>query len=292
MTPDFVLAIDHRNSLRQWYRKVTGAAQADGAVLRAAKVIVADGLLAATGDSFFLGQAMLLVDEEYGVDAIAHIRASGADVQIVIPAERSGEQEFSFEHGDAFGEHIEKTGPDIVKALVRYNPSGDAVRNARSRVRLAELSGWLDDHGVPLMLELLVPPAPGQETARFDSDIRPALTIRAITELSDAGLSPAWWKVEGQPSTGDFTALARAAGGRCLVLGRGEDAEAVGRWVAMAAAAEGFSGFAVGRTIWSQALAGWLTGTSDRPEAVAAIAANYLRFVRAYLSSAPAWGER
>jgi myo-inositol catabolism protein IolC len=211
------------------------------------------------------------------------VRDAGAGIQVIIPAERSGQPEFSFEHGAAFGEHITATGPDIVKALVRYNPAGDQDRNARSRAGLIELARWLAGHGLPLMLELLVPPEPRQASVAFDTDLRPGLTIQAIHELRDAGLSPAYWKVEGQPSTEAFAQLAGATGGgRCLVLGRGEDADAVGRWVAMAAAADGFSGFAIGRTIWAGPLGDWLTQHTDRPTAVAAIADNYLHFTGIY----------
>jgi myo-inositol catabolism protein IolC len=298
-TPAFVLAIDHRNSLRQWYVALTGAAEADAAALSAGKVVVADGLLTALADPAFAGQPMLLADEEYGQDAIARLREANAGVQIIIPVERSGKPEFIFEHGISFGGHIEQVGPDIVKALVRYNPSGDQERNARSRSRLTELARWLDDHGLPLMLELLVPPAPEAgpggptseskhlDTRAFDDEIRPALTVAAIKELSEAGLSPAYWKVEGQPSSYAFASLAKAASGdgRFLVLGRGEDAAAVGNWVAMAAAADGFSGFAVGRTIWAQALGDWFTGRTSRADAVAVIAANYLRFSAIYLKN-------
>ena len=73
----FVLAIDHRNSLRRWYTAVTGARAADQPALRAAKVVVADGLLAALrAETTLVGRAALLVDEEYGQDAIRLVRAN------------------------------------------------------------------------------------------------------------------------------------------------------------------------------------------------------------------------
>lgn len=288
-TPAFVLAIDHRNSLRHWYMGLTGAGAADTptatAALTSAKVLVAEALLAAATGMH--GQPMLLIDEEYGGDAIATVRAGDKNVQVVIPAERSGQPEFIFEHGDDFGARIEASGADIVKALVRYNPSDDPERNARSRAGLLRLAKWLDERDLPLMLELLVPPTPAQASEQFDNAVRPGLTRAAIGELSRAGLSPAFWKVEGQPSTAEFASLAAATGnGRCLVLGRGEDAEAVGRWVAMAAAAPGFSGFAVGRTIWAKTLGEWLTGARSRDDAVATISANYLHFAGIYLANA------
>jgi myo-inositol catabolism protein IolC len=287
-TPAFVLAIDHRNSLRRWYMGLTGGARADtpaaAAALTAAKVLVAEALVAAAPDTH--GQPMLLIDEEYGRDAIATVRAGDKDVQVIIPAERSGQPEFIFEHGDDFGAHIEASGADIVKALVRYNPAGDGPANERSRAGLLRLAGWLDERGLPLMLELLVPPTPAQASDRFDSEVRPGLTREAIGELRRAGLSPAFWKVEGQPSTAEFASLAAATGeGRCLVLGRGADAGAVGRWVAMAAAAPGFSGFAVGRTIWAGPLGDWLAGARGRADTVAAITASYLQFTSIYMNN-------
>ena len=286
MTNTFVLAIDHRNSLRHWYAGLE-TSQAATAALTAAKILVAEALLAATPS--VQGDPMLLIDEEYGTDAIAAVRTGSDRIKVVIPAEQSGKPEFIFEHGDDFGAHIEASGADIVKALVRYNPSGDAELNARSRTGLLRLAGWLDAHAMPFMLELLVPPTAGQQgDADFDTTTRPGLTRDAIAELRHAGLSPAFWKVEGQPSTAEFASLSSAAGGHCLVLGRGEDARAVDRWVAMAAAAPGFSGFAVGRTIWAGPLGEWLTGTLSRADAVAAISANYLHFTGIYLKNSRA----
>lgn len=273
MNPVFVLAIDHRNSLRQWYRSIVGTP--DPVMLTEAKALVADGLLAALPVA---GRPMLLVDEEYGGEAIRRVRdaATGAgDVGVVVAAERSGQPEFSFEYGAAFGDHIRKIAPDVVKALVRYNPDGDAERNARSRAGLRELARWLDAEGLPLMLELLVPPEHEQRGAMYDTEVRPGLTLRALDELAD--LRPRYWKVEAQPDAAGFARLAaRVAGSQCLVLGRGEDAAAVASWITMAAPA--FAGFAVGRTMWSGALADWLTGRAERQQAVDRIAASYRYF--------------
>jgi myo-inositol catabolism protein IolC len=155
--PAFVLAFDHRNSLRHWYKDLgRGESESVTAALASAKVLVAEALLAAAKENH--GQPMLLIDEEYGGDAIKTIRAASEDVRVIVPAERSGQPEFSFEYGDDFGTHIEASGADIVKALVRYNPSGDPAGNARSRAGLLRLAAWLNARGTPLMLELLCRP--------------------------------------------------------------------------------------------------------------------------------------
>ena len=50
---------------------------------------------------------------------------------LAMPVEKSGQNEFDFEYGDQFGEHIERFDPDFSKVLVRYNPDGDAEMNKR-----------------------------------------------------------------------------------------------------------------------------------------------------------------
>ena len=73
----------------------------------------------------------------------------------------------------------------------------------------------------------------------------------------------------------------------CLVLGRGADYAAVRRWLAIAAATDGFAGFAVGRTIWWDALRRYLDD-GDRDAAVRTVAARYLELVGDYLAAVPA----
>jgi myo-inositol catabolism protein IolC len=292
--PLFVLAVDHRDSLRRWYRRVTGANVAEPAVLRAGKVLVVEGLLLAIADGLPRAQAALLADEEYGGPAIR--RATEAGVLTAVAVERSGQPEFSFEYGAGFGEHIAAGGAGAVKALVRYNPGGDAERNARSRARLQVLARWLAGRDVRLMVELLVPPEQDQlarvadDRARFEREMRPELTMRAIGELIGAGVAPRYWKLEGLPTRDACEQVARAAAvtpeTRCLVLGRGEDAATVGRWLSLAAPVSGFGGFAIGRTIWAAALADWLTGRADRQRATRRIAACYRHFADLYRQAA------
>jgi 5-dehydro-2-deoxygluconokinase len=263
------------------------------------KLVVADALVeaVAAGGSLEATEAAMLVDDEYGGLAIARARAAG--IRIVVPAERSGLPEFVLEHGDDFGEAIIRSGADAVKALVRYNPASDPERNVRSRQGLIRLARWCDDAGYPLMLELLVPPderdlgAGGEPPPGFDSEMRPSLTCSAIAELRQAGLHPAWWKLEGQPGPESFSAVASATGASaagsgtaCLVLGRGAGEDQLTRWIRQAAATKGFTGFAVGRSLWVDALVGVLAGTLSEEAAAARISASYLALVEVYTESA------
>jgi myo-inositol catabolism protein IolC len=58
--------------------------------------------------------------------------------------------------------------------------------------------------------------------------------------------------------------------------------EKVEHWLKQAASVNGFIGFAIGRSIWWDALKGYLGGNVERDAAVGQIAENYLRFVHVY----------
>lgn len=235
---------------------------------------------------------MLLLDEEYGIDAIRAAKLE--DLGVVIPAERSGEAEFLFEHGQNFAEAIELVNPEAVKALVRYNPAGESERNARSRAQLVILQDQLRSRGRRFMLELLVPPTFEQSAAcngRFDEELRPELTAQAIEELAADGLRPDWWKLEGNRDPGAAATVAQAAAATaeigCLVLGRGQDRGSVVRWIQTAAAVGGFVGFAVGRTLWMDPYTELVRGEIDEREAADRIAAAYLGIANAYRAAQP-----
>lgn len=297
--PLYLLACDHRNSFQRGLFGITGAATADEHErMAAAKLIVLDGLEAAA-DGGDAAEATLgaLFDEELGAEAARRVRDKG--LALAMCAEKSSQAEFDFEHGAAFGEHIDAFAPDYVKILARYNPSGDAEANRRQAQRLATLSDWLAPRSTEYLFELIVPPEPAQlagvsgDHARFAAELRPSLAAAAIRELHAAGVEPDIWKVEGLDSAADCALVARAArrGGRdhvrCLVLGAGADDATVARWLTHAARAEGFGGFAIGRTIFWHALVAWNAGEIDRAAAVDAIAGNYRGMIDIYERARP-----
>jgi 5-dehydro-2-deoxygluconokinase len=67
-----------------------------------------------------------------------------------------------------------------------------------------------------------------------------------------------------------------------VLLGRGASTEKVDHWLQQAAPVDGFIGFAIGRSIWWDALKGFLADELDREAAASQIADNYLRFVQVY----------
>jgi myo-inositol catabolism protein IolC len=290
MTEIFALAFDHRNSLRRDFMHLTGQpAPEQHATMVAAKGVVTDALIEAA-PQVSPDTPVLLIDHEYGGQFVP--RAQAAGISVAMPVEESGQAELRF-LADGHPERIiDACNPDYVKVLIRYNPAGDTAMNARQRGRLRELSDWLEGRPEQLMLELLVPPEPAQlaavadDQSRFDRETRAGLTAAAIDQIAGDGLRPALWKIEGPESLQDAARIAEAVRSAnpdagCLVLGRGADGAAVRRWLAIAAATDGFTGFAVGRTIWWDALKGF-AGGGDAGAAVYAVTARYLDLVRYY----------
>ena len=294
MTEIFALAFDHRNSFRRDFMALPGDPTPEQhATMVAAKGVVVDALLAAA-PQVNAGSVVLLIDREYGGSFVPKARADG--IRVAMPVEVSGQRELRYVCGGHPDRVIVSHHPDYVKVLIRYNPGGDTAMNARQRTRLRELANWLDGRPQQLMLELLVPPEDAQldtvayDRGRFDREVRAELTAAAIREIAGDGLRPRLWKIEGPESREDATRIAEAVhsadpGSACLVLGRGADLAAVRRWLAIAAATDGFTGMAVGRTIWWDALRAYVDG-GDRDAAVNAVATRYLDLVRDYLTAA------
>ena len=101
------------------------------------------------------------MDEQFGGPTEVPQQAKARGIKLAMPVEKSGQKEFDFEYGDAFGDHIERYDPDFSKVLVRYNPDGDAEMNKRQAERLRRLSDWLHANDRRLLFELLVPAEDG-----------------------------------------------------------------------------------------------------------------------------------
>ena len=291
--PLYILPFDHRGSFEKGLFGLEGELNAEQtARIADAKRLVYEGLLAAIASGAPKDSAALLVDEQFGAAILNDARARG--LTTACPAEKSGQDEFDFEYGEAFAEHIGAMNPVFCKVLVRYNPDGPEELNLRQRQKLRRLSDELTRTGRLFMFELLVPAEASQlasvggDTGRYDRELRPGLMVRAITDLQDAGVEADVWKVEGLDRAEDAARLVDAArrGGRdhvgCIVLGRGEDEAHVRAWLQTAAGVPGFTGFAVGRTTFWDALKGWLAGDLTREAATVQIAARYREWVDTY----------
>ena len=289
----YILAFDHRGSFQKKMFGIEGDPSPEQTdTISDAKRLIFEGMQLASkagADESALG---VLVDEQFGGDIPREAKAAG--MKLAMPVEKSGQDMFDFEYGDDFPAHIETFDPHFSKVLVRYNPDGDAEGNRTQLEKLKRLSDWLHDNGRKFLFELLVPAEPAQlesvggDSDRYDVELRPDLMRRAIAEIQDAGIEVDIWKIEGVEERSECEMLVEQArsGGRdgvtCVLLGRGANDEKVDHWLTQAAPVDGFIGFAIGRSIWWDALKAFLDGSLPREEAARRIADNYLRFVKVY----------
>jgi myo-inositol catabolism protein IolC len=293
----YILAFDHRGSFQKKMFGISGAPNAEETErISDAKRVIFEGFRTAVDGGAPKDAAGILVDEQFGGDVPRE--AAKEDFLLAMPVEKSGQDEFDFEYGDDFGAHIEEFNPDFSKVLVRYNPEGDSEMNTRQTERLKRLSDWLHANDRKFLFELLVPAEEAQlnsvggDADRYDKELRPQLMRTAISELQSAGVDPDIWKIEGLDRREDCEATADLvrSGGRdgvaCVVLGRGADNDAVDHWLRQGAGVPGYVGFAIGRTIWWDALKGYLDESLTREDAAVEIASNYRRFIDVYQSSA------
>jgi myo-inositol catabolism protein IolC len=294
--PLYLMAFDHRGSFE---KDLFGATEPippdvrDG--ITKVKAIIYDAhrhALAAGAPREYCG---VLVDEEFGSEVARRAKADG--VVLAMPVEKSGQEEFEFQYGGDFGAHIESFDPAFAKVLVRYNPDGDPDLNRRQTERLAVLSHWLRDRDRKFLFELLVPPTTSQlsrfggDQREYDRKLRPDLVVATIAAQQAGGVEPDIWKIEGldgHSACEEVVAQARTEGRdgvKCIVLGRGADEPQVIEWVQIGAAVDGFDGFAVGRTLWEEALTDFLAGKSSRAETVDRIAGRYRDVIDAYVAA-------
>jgi myo-inositol catabolism protein IolC len=295
----YILAFDHRGSFQKKMFGIQGdptPKQTDA--IADAKHLIFEGLLKASEQGAEPGVTGCLVDEQFGAPRRIPEQANERGLILSMPVEKSGVDEFDFEYGEDFGAHIERFDPEFSKVLVRYNPGGDAQMNERQAGRLKRLGDWLHEHDRKFLFELLVPAEEtqleqvGGDSERYDAELRPGLMRQAIVELQDAGVEADVWKIEGIDTQEDCELIAQTArrdgrdGVICVVLGRGADDRKVDHWLRQGAPVEGYAGFAIGRTIWWDALKGVLDGDLEREDAAQRIADNYMRFVRVYSEAA------
>jgi myo-inositol catabolism protein IolC len=288
----YILAFDHRGSFRKMLGITGTPTEGDMAKVRDAKRLIFEGMQQALADGAPADKVGVLVDEEAGAEVARDAKAAG--IKLAMPVEASGQAVFDFEYGDDFGAHIEAFDPDFSKVLVRWNPDDDPAAKSLQGERLARLGDWLHANDRKYLFELLVPASDeqmelvGGDADAYETEVRPYVTLQAIDEIQAAGIEPDIWKIEGLDRAESCELLSGIArrdgrdGVVAVVLGRGADDSAVDHWLRQGAGVDGYTGFAIGRSIFRAGVEGIRDGTMERSAAIADVAANYRRFIDVY----------
>ncbi len=290
----YILAFDHRGTITKGLLGVEGREPTEEEAKKVSelKQIIFDGFLKANESGITGGEPAILVDETFGIEI--QQKAKEMNIKFAAPVEKSGQKVFDFEYDNQYGEKINEVGADFVKILVRWNPDDDEGTRETQGNRVKELSDWLSKNDKKFLLEFLVPATEEQlasvenDQARYDSEIRPKLAVKVVQEMRERGADPDIWKIEGLETVEDCENVAAAikTGDRenvmAVVLGRGASDEKVNEWLRAGSSVDGYRGFAIGRSIFWNALKGYHEGEKTKDEAVEEIAESYLGFLSVY----------
>src|SRR5258708_4649921 len=121
--PLYILSFDHRGSFQTQMFGWKGAlTPAQTAQIVSTKQVIYDGFKAALAQGVPNDRAGVLVDEQFGAAILRDAAKHGYSTSC--SCEKSGQEEFDFEFGQEFDQHIEALEPTFCKVLVRYNPQG------------------------------------------------------------------------------------------------------------------------------------------------------------------------
>ena len=186
--------------------------------------------------------------------------------------------------------------PDFSKVLVRYNPDGDAEMNERQTARLKRLAGLAARARpqVPVRAARAGRGGPARAGRRRRGPLRRRAAPGADAphdrgvpgrrrrgrHLEDRGRSTTQEDCARDRRDRPAATGATASSAWCSAAAPTTPRSTTG--CAQGAPVEGYAGFAIGRTIWWDALKGFLDGDLERDAAAQQIADNYLRFVHVY----------
>jgi 5-dehydro-2-deoxygluconokinase len=215
----------------------------------------------------------ILCDERLGRDALH--AAAGTGLWIARPTELPGSRPLKLEIGPDLGSALAEwpTG-QVVKVLARYHPDDNDDMKAEQEATVTGLAEAARANGLEFLLEL-VPSAVGPCDA--------TTTARAIRRFYEIGVRPDWWKLEPMKDDEAWSQTCAAIAENdpwcrgIVVLGLAAPEDHLRASFAAAARQPLVKGFAVGRTIFGDALRAWLAGTMDDNAAIDDMATRYQR---------------
>ncbi len=295
--PLYILPFDHRATFAQKIfnkNSIAGLTGEEHHLITEYKKIIYEGFKKAVQNGVPKENAAILIDEEFGDEIIKDAKENG--FVVLLTTEKSGQEEFEFQYGADFNTHIEKYNPQFVKVLIKYNPQDPQDLKTRQLEKLKTVSDFCQVKGFKFLLEVLIIPTKKQGESvsnskeEFDNTLRPNLTVEMIKQLQVNGVEPDVWKLEGFDSSEEYKEIVETAraDGRgsvgLVILGRGENEEKVNEWLKVGKNVVGIIGFAVGRTVFWQAILDFRSGAKSRDEVVSLISENFTNFYKIFTS--------
>lgn len=266
-----VLAMDHRSQ----FETLCEQAGADPARIAGFKSLALEAVdRVARGDAGF----GVLLDGRYGMRALE--AAAAHPYWIGRPIEWPGSCPLEFESSaDVATELATWPANHVVKCLALYHPDDPRELRERQERQLLRLADAARKTRHELLVEII---------ASRNGAIAEDTIARAIQRLYDLGIRPDWWKLEPDDRAGAWRNIEDAIvrnDPHCrgvVLLGLSAPQDELIASFAAAAQAPIVKGFAVGRTIFADAAAKWLSGTIDDEAAISDLALRFSVLVDAW----------
>ncbi|WP_152044741.1 bifunctional 5-dehydro-2-deoxygluconokinase/5-dehydro-2-deoxyphosphogluconate aldolase [Aureimonas psammosilenae] len=268
------LACDHRMQIEE----IADAAGVSRDRIEDFKVLAVEAAAAVAGGEPGFG---VLLDGTYGRRAL--FKASAHGFWIGRPVEKPGSRPLDFDQMADLGSHLTQWPLDhVIKCLCFYHPDDSADLKARQERELLRLYDAARTAGRELLVEIIA----GKHGPLADD------TVATIVErIYDLGIKPDWWKLEPQKSAAAWERIQGVIAAHdpycrgIVLLGlEAPEAELAEAFQAVAAVPM-VKGFAVGRTIFSDAARRWFAGEIGDKEAVDDMARRFGTLVSAWRGS-------
>ena len=264
-----ILAFDHRVQLED----IANRHGKDHKQINVFKDLVAEGGRQGALKRSGVG---VIVDGRFGGDVLSSMTGKGW--WIARPVELPSSRPLKFEADDHLGAEMRTwPGEHVAKCLVSYHPHDTPALREAQLLRLAELQRASIDTFHEFLIEVIPPrDMPSDETTLAE----------ALEQIYQAGIFPDWWKLP--PATSDaewlkITEVIHRNDPHCrgvLMLGLEATEEKLNQSFRVAAPHAICKGFAVGRSIFADAAAGWFAGKMSDAQVIADIATRYARLIK------------
>jgi len=274
-----VLAFDHRAQLEDLALRHGAASERIAGFKQLVARAAQQGYLAAKGearaDDLFPTPGVI-VDGRYGEDVLPQL--TGAGWWVARPVERPGSRPLAFEDGANVGVALRSwPGEHVVKCLLAHHPDDEAGLVAAQLATLAALAAACNATGHELLVEVIPP----RDMPSDDHTM-----ARAMAQIYAAGIWPDWWKLQPPADAAAWQRISDVItehDPHCrgvLLLGLEASEADLSLGFRAAAGQPLCKGFAIGRSIFADAAAGWFAGTLDDAGVIDQVATRYKRLIR------------
>jgi 5-dehydro-2-deoxygluconokinase len=219
-----------------------------------------------------------IIDDQYGEELLEQL--TGSRRWLARPIEKANVLPLEFIGGLDVGLTIQSWPREhVVKCLIRYDFETSPEIRAVQELQLQRLLGACRILDRELLLEVL--PTVRCDPAKFK-------VAEVVDHLYGCRIFPDWWKVESpqrEEEWSDLSATILEHDAECrgvILLGKGVPLDELCPSIAAARKYDLCKGFAVGRSVFQDAVEAWFKRDCDDDQCVQRIEANFLELIEAW----------